>query len=485
MSIKFNRTSWRTASLFPRSALAYLRDMSRVVAAGRLALHPAITIKQFMITGLFPVALLISWSVNASPEIQTWETSNGVPVYYVHAPELPMVDIQVVFDAGSSRDGDKPGLAMLTTGLLSQGAGGKDADAISNGFESLGAVYGADTGYDSSSVSLRSLTEEDLLTSALANLELVMTQPDFPKEALERRRSRTLIGLRSKQQSPGALAQDAFMEAVYNAHPYARPSEGTEESIKAISREDVVGFFKQYFVASNAMVAMVGAVDRARAEAIAEQLTSVLPKGEKPEALPGVSMLDESSKVFIEHPSAQTHILVGQPGITRDDPDYFPLYVGNHILGGGGMVSRLFEEVREKRGLSYSAYSYFSPMRFKGPFIAGLQTKTEQADEALSVLFDNIRQFIDKGPTAEELDASKKNITGGYPLRIDSNGKILSYVTVIGFYGLPLDYLEDFNDKVNAVTVEEIRDAFKRRVLPDKLVTVMVGTPAEEDKKGS
>ncbi|MEQ8938555.1 MAG: pitrilysin family protein, partial [Gammaproteobacteria bacterium] len=235
--------------------------------------------------------MLISWSVNASPEIQTWETSNGVPVYYVHAPELPMVDIQVVFDAGSSRDGDKPGLAMLTTGLLSQGAGGKDADAISNGFESLGAVYGADTGYDSSSVSLRSLTEEDLLTSALANLELVMTQPDFPKEALERRRSRTLIGLRSKQQSPGALAQDAFMEAVYNAHPYARPSEGTEESIKAISREDVVGFFKQYFVASNAMVAMVGAVDRARAEAIAEQLTSVLPKGEKPEALPGVSML--------------------------------------------------------------------------------------------------------------------------------------------------------------------------------------------------
>ena len=393
---------------------------------------------------VFALLFIGSGYVNASPVIQTWETSNGVPVYYVHAPELPMVDIQVVFDAGSSRDGDKPGLAMLTTGLLSQGAGGKDADAISTGFESLGAVYGADTGYDSSSISLRSLTEEDLLASALANMELVMTQPDFPEDALERRRSRTLIGLRSKQQSPGSLAQDVFMEAVYNSHPYSKPSEGTEESVKAVTRKDVVGFFEQYFVASNAMVAMVGAVDRDRAEAIAEQLTSVLPKGEKPAALPEVSSLEDSSRVFI--------------------PDYFPLYVGNHILGGGGMVSRLFEEVREKRGLSYSAYSYFSPMRFKGPFIAGLQTKTEQADEALSVLLDNIRQFIDNGPTEEELVASKKNITGGYPLRIDSNGKILSYVTLIGFYGLPLDYLDKFNDKVNAVTVEQIRDAFERRV---------------------
>lgn len=437
------------------------------------------------LASLCALLFLTSGAVSASPEIQTWETSNGVPVYYVHAPELPMVDIQLVFDAGSSRDGDKPGLAMLTTGLMSQGAGGKDADAISSGFESLGAVFGADTGYDSSSMSLRSLTEEDLLASALANLELVMTQPDFPKDALERRRSRTLIGLRSKQQSPGSLAQDAFMEAIYNSHPYANPSEGTEESIKAISRKDVVGFFKQYFVASNAMVVMVGAVDRAKAEAIAEQVASVLPKGEKPAPLPEVNGLDESEKVVIEHPSAQTHILVGQPGIKRGDADYFPLYVGNHILGGGGMVSRLFEEVREKRGLSYSAYSYFSPMRFKGPFIAGLQTKTEQADEALSVLFENIRKFIDKGPTEEELLASQKNITGGYPLRIDSNGKILSYVTVIGFYGLPLDYLEKFNDEVNAVTVEQIRDAFERRVLPDKLVTVMVGAPVKEDKQGS
>ena len=437
------------------------------------------------ITGLFILFFFSSGIAHAAPKIETWQTSNGVEVYYVHAPELPMLDIQIVFDAGSSRDGDKPGLATLTTGLLSQGAGGKDADAISSGFESLGAIYSADTGYDSSSVGLRSLTDETLLAKALTNLELVITKPDFPTDALERRRARTLIGLRSKQQSPGSLARDAFMDAIYNSHPYATPSEGTEESIKSISRADVQAFFNKYYVANNAMVAMVGAVDRARAEAIAEQLTSILPSGNKPAPLPEVNALQDANRIFIEHPSAQTHILVGQPGIKRGDPDYFPLYVGNHILGGGGMVSRLFSEVREKRGLSYSAYSYFSPMRFQGPFIAGLQTKTEQADEALSVLLENINQFIDKGPSNDELVASKRNITGGYPLRIDSNSKILSYVTVIGYYGLPLNYLETFNEQVNAVTVAQIRDAFKRRLMPDKLVTVLVGTPAKEGKQDS
>ena len=432
-----------------------------------------------------PLLLSLSWSVQASPDIQHWQTSKGTDVYYVYAPELPMLDLQIVFDAGSSRDGDKPGLAMLTNGLLAQGADGLDADAISQGFESLGAVYGSDTGYDSSSVQLRSLTEKDLLSKALSNLKKVISKPDFPKDALERRRSRTLIGLRSKQESPGALAQDAFMAALYKSHPYAQPSDGTEESIKSITRDDISAFYKKHYVASNAMVAMVGAIDRQQAEAIAEDLVNSLEQGKKAEPLEKVKDLDKADTIFIEHPSAQTHILVGQPGVKRGDPDYFPLYVGNQILGGGSMVSRLFEEIREKRGLSYSAYSYFSPMRFEGPFIAGLQTKTEQVNEALSLLMENIKQFIDNGPTENELVAAKKNITGGYALRIDSNSKILGYVVVIAYYGLPLDYLETFNAKIEAVTIEQIKDAFKRRITPDKLITVMVGSSAEEKKEGS
>jgi zinc protease len=436
-----------------------------------------------MMKVVFTLLLISSWSVQASPKIETWKTSKGTPVYYVHAPELPMVDMEIVFDAGGSRNGDLPGLAGLTNGLLSQGAGGLDADAISQAFESLGANYGSDSGYDSASVSLRTLTEEKLLTKAIENLKRVVSKPDFPNDALERRRARTLIGLQAKQQSPGALAQEAFMKAIYQSHPYANPTDGTEESIKAIKRENIISFYKKYYVASNAMVAIVGAVDRKQAEQIAEELVSELPQGKKAEPLQKVEDLKKAETIFIEHPSAQTHILVGQPGVTRGDPDYFPIYVGNHVLGGGGMVSRLFEEIREKRGLSYSAYSYFSPMRFKGPFIAGLQTRSDQVDEALSVLMDNLNQYIETGPTEDELMKSKKNITGGYALRVDSNSKILNYVVVIAYYGLPLDYLDTFNANVEAVTIDQIKDAFKRRLTPDKLVTVMVGAPAEKKEE--
>ena len=415
-------------------------------------------------------------TVLASPNIEYWITSTGAEVYYVHAPELPMVDIQIVFDAGSSRDEDALGIAMLTNSLLADGANGDDADKISNDFESLGAIYAADIGYDSASLQLRSLTESELLKSAIANLKKVLSAPDFPTDALERRQSQMLIGIKAKQQSPAAIAKDAFMKATYQSHPYAKPSEGTETSVKAINRKDIVSFYKKHYTAKNSMIAIVGAVSHELAKQISEDISAGFQDGEKASSIRAVENLEEPQSIFIEYPSAQTHILVGQPGMKRGDPDYFSLYVGNHILGGGGMVSRLFEEVREKRGLSYSAYSYFSPMLFKGPFTAGLQTKTDQADEAISVLLENIKNYIEQGPTEEELIAAKKNITGGYPLRIDSNSKILDYVVVIGYYKLPLDYLETFNNNVEAVTIESIKDAFKRRLSPDKLVMVKVGT---------
>jgi zinc protease len=166
---------------------------------------------------------------------------------------------------------------------------------------------------------------------------------------------------------------------------------------------------------------------------------------------------------------------MGQPGVRRGDPDYFALYVGNQILGGGGLVSRISEEVREKRGLSYSAYSYFLPMRADGPFVLGLQTRNDSADEALKVLRQTLVDFRNDGPTGKELEAAKRNITGGFPLKIDSNSDILGYIAMIGFYKLPLDYLDTFNGKIEAVTAKQIRDAFQRRVDPDRMVTVTVG----------
>jgi zinc protease len=204
-------------------------------------------------------------------------------------------------------------------------------------------------------------------------------------------------------------------------------------------------------------------------------LVAKLPSGSAAAALPPVAAMTEAKTTRIEHPSTQSHVIMGQPGMNRTDPDYFALYVGNHILGGNGLVSRISDEVREKRGLSYSAYSYFMPMREKGPFILGLQTRTDKTGEALQVLQDTLKKYLEQGPTQKELTASKKNITGGFALRVDSNKSIVGYLAMIGFYGLPLDYLDTFIQRVDAVTLDQIKDAFKHRVDPAKMVTVIVG----------
>jgi zinc protease len=227
------------------------------------------------------------------------------------------------------------------------------------------------------------------------------------------------------------------------------------------------------------VVALMGDVSRQQAEAIAQQLTASLPQGGVAAVLPAVIGKISASEQRIAHPASQSHILIGAPGIARNDADYFPLYVGNYILGGGGFVSRLMDEVREKRGLAYSVYSYFMPMQQPGAFQIGLQTKKEQADEALKLVRETVSTFVEKGVTEKELRAAKDNIIGGFPLRIDSNKKILDYLSVIGFYQLPLTYLDDFTGKVDKVTTKQIHDAFKRRVDPAAMATVVVGAPEE------
>ena len=415
-------------------------------------------------------------AVWSSPHIVHWQTTGGSRVFFVESRELPIVDIQVLFDAGTARDpAAKNGLALLANSLLDEGAGGLDATEISFEFERLGALYRAEVGYDSASVSLRSLSDPALLEPALLNLRRVIAAPAFLDKAVDRQKQRIRLGIQRKQQSPADIARDAYTAAIYRDHPYALPNDGTLESVASLNRQDIVDFHRRFYAARNAVLAIVGDLTREQAETLAEELTGALAEGQELNPLPAVTQLEQQDEIRIEHPSSQVHVLLGQPGIRRGDHDYFPLYVGNHILGGGGFVSRLYEEVREKRGLSYSAYSYFSPRREQGPFIAGLQTRGGQQEQALQVIRETIRTFINQGPTPEELDSARKNISGGFPLRLDSNSKILGYVAMIGFYGLPLDYLDTFIEKVNAVTIEQIRDAFKRRLQPDRFVTVMVG----------
>ena len=433
--------------------------------------------------------LVVFWPDTASREIskikhktvniQQWQTKNGVRVLYVYAPELPMLDIQVIFDAGSARDAKKPGLASLANGMLSHGAISGDEvlsiDDISERFENVGARFGAGASKDNAKVSLRSLTDKNWLPGAMDTLQAVINNPTFDENELERVRKQLLVGFERRKQSPASIVNEEFYKAIYQNHPYALPGIGIEQSIKEISRDDLINFHKQFYVVANALVTIVGDVNKEQAQQLAEKIVGQLPPGEKAASIPDVKDLTEAVSLHKEHPSSQTHIMVGQPGLHRKDKDYFVLYVANHILGGSGFGSRIMTEIREKRGLAYSSYSYFAPMLRRGPFTLGMQTSNKHTTQALDVLNETLTTFIKEGPSEKELIHAKRNITGGFPLRIDSNSDISNYLAVIGFYNLPLSYLKDFNQQIEAVTISQIKEAMQRRINPSKMVTVTVG----------
>ncbi len=425
--------------------------------------------------------LVLATSAWAGLPIQHWRTSSGAEVYFVENHELPILDVAVNFPAGSGRDvRDKAGLAGLARHMLAQGAAGLSDAEISRRMADLGAVLGGEQDQDRAAVSLRTLSSSRESAAALELFGKILQQPEFPEGVLEREKARLVSGLREAATQPESIADKAFTDALYGDHPYGVANAAAPESVASIRREDLQRFYQTHYRADGAVIAMIGDVSREAAAQIAEMLTAGLPKGTRAVTLPPPVPYPAQAKIArIAHPASQSHILLGYPGIKRGDPDYFPLYVGNYILGGGGFVSRLTEEVREKRGLVYSVYSYFMPLAELGPFQIGLQTKREQSAEALKVVKDTLAGFIKDGPTAREMKAAKDNIIGGFPLRIDSNGKILSYLSVIGFYHLPLTYLDDFNKQVGKVTAAQVKDAFARRLKPDGMVTVIVGTDAK------
>ncbi|MCQ8104409.1 insulinase family protein [Methylomonas sp. SURF-2] len=428
---------------------------------------------RFNLIGLF--LLVLSQTSWANVAIQHWQTSQGTRVYFVQTPSLPMVDIRVVFDAGSARDDAQFGLAALTSAMLDTGAGDWNADQIANRFDAVGAAFSVGVSEDMAWLSLRSLTEKVFFDQAFDTFASILSRPLFNDEDFQREKSRTLAGLKHREESPGALAGIAFSKALYREHPYAHPEEGMVETVAGFEAEDLKAFYKKYYVSANAIVVIVGDLQKSRAEQLAEKLMAGLPVGEKPAEIPPVTMPTQAAVQRIDFPSSQTHVLAGMPGTHRKDPDYFALYVGNHILGGGSLVSRLFDEVREKRGLAYSASSQFMPLYREGPFVMSLQTRNDQTGQAIKVMNETLSDFIEKGPTEAELQAAKKNITGGFALRTDNNAKLTDYVSMIGFYQQPLDYLDQFPAKVDAVSVADIQDAFRRRIRPEWLQTVTVG----------
>ena len=424
--------------------------------------------------------LALAWALAApaaaAPRIEHWRTDAGVAAYFIAAPQIPMLDVQVLLDAGSGRDGALPGLARLSVGLLADGAGDWDAAAVARRFEDVGARYGSEVHPDRAAVTLRTLTEPAAWREqALDAFVRVLAAPHFPAAELERRRAQMQTALRKLDEDPGAVAQRAFHAAVYPGHPYGAPAGGTAASLAAIGRDDVAAFHRAHFAAGGAVIALVGAIDRAEAERIAARLGRALPAGPAPAALPAPPPIPAARTIRIPHPSTQAHVLLGQQGVARGAPDHFPLYLGNYSLGGGGFSSRLMRDLRGERGLVYSVYSYFSPLRHPGPFRLGFQTRGDQSGEALAAARAQLDRFVADGPTAAELEHARRGMALGFPLRIASNASMIGYLAMIGYYGLPLDYLDTWTERIEAIEREQIAAAFRRTLEPARRITVIVG----------
>lgn len=424
--------------------------------------------------------MLLESAALAGLPIAHWSTSTGARVYFVESHALPMLDVSVEFAAGSSRDvASKSGAGSMTLRLMRMGAAGMDENSISEQLADVGAVLGSSFDVDRAGVSLRTLSHKQFREPALDIMSTLLARPTFPDGILARESQRVLAGLKEARMKPETLGGRALSRMVFGDHPYQLPGAGEIETLGAITRQDLVDFHARYYRAPGAVIALIGDITRAEAAAIAEQLTAALPTGAPPPAIPTVPARTQSELRNIPHDASQAHILLGTPGMKRGDPDYSPLFVGNYILGGGGFNSRLTYELREKRGLTYGIYSALSPYREAGAFLISMQTRREKAEEALQVIRDTVQEFLDNGPTEEELAGAKQNLIGGFPLRIDSSRKILDYLAVIGFYELPLDYLDQFTARIAEVTREQIKDAFYRRIDLARMATVVVGGEAK------
>ncbi len=437
-------------------------------------------LKKLWLIGFF----LIAGSAHAALNIQHWTLSNGARVYFVENHTIPILDVNVDFDAGSRRDpAGKAGTASLTNGMLARGIraatlpdGSHEPELseaeISDALADVAAQRGGGPGIDRSGMGVRTLSSAAERDQSIRLLARLLAHPSMPETLLARDKARTIASIKESLTKPEYIADKSFWRLAYGSHPYG--TETTVETVESINRDDLLAFHRRHYVANRAVVSIIGDINRDQAQAIATELTRRLPQGEPLSPLPDVAPATGTEQ-RIPHPASQAHILIGTPALSRGDPDFFALTVGNYILGGGGFVSRISREVREQRGLAYSSYSYFSPMAQSGPYQAGLQTRKDQTDEALQVVRDTIAQFLRNGPTDAELKAAKDNLIGGFPLRIDNNRKILDNLAMIGYHQLPLDYLDTWTAQVNKVTIADIRAAFARKLSMDRLVTVVVG----------
>ena len=419
------------------------------------------------------LSINISFAASVA-NIQHWQTKNGIPVYFIQAKQIPMLDLAVVFKAGAVYDGKNKGLANLTNAMLNEGAGKYNVNQLAEQFDNVGAQFSNQVGKEMSVIGLRTLTTEKMLQPALKLFSIILRQPSFPQKSISRLKKQMLIDLKYSQQQPNYLASRAFAKAIWGSHPYANPVDGSLQTIPHLSRKNIKQFYRHYYVAKNAMLAMVGDVSLVQAHKIAEQLVGKLPVGKAAAVIPIVKN-NVPKEQHINFASSQNAILIGEVGVKHNSSDHFPLLVGNYIFGGGGLNSILMQNVREKYGLTYGIYSQFSSLSQRGTFVISLRSRNDQAKRAIELSKQYLQNYLQQGPTAKELRAAKEFLIGSFPLAISSNSALLQNLLYIGYYHLPLNFLDTYRDKIASVTALQIKTAFRRHLKMKRLVTISVG----------
>ncbi|WEK05407.1 MAG: pitrilysin family protein [Candidatus Devosia phytovorans] len=423
-------------------------------------------------------ALLLASILPAHAEVQFQQITSpgGVEAWLVEDYSVPIITIRFAFDGGAAQDpAGKEGLASLMTTLFDEGAGDLDSEAYQIALDEAGAEMGFGSDKDTISGTMRLLADER--EAALDLLTLAVQQPRFDQDPINRMRAQLLSSLAADAQNPATAAQKLWNETLFGSHPYARPSEGTPETLKSITAEDLRASYDAMFARSNLHVAIVGAITAEDAEAVLDQVFGDLPAEASLTAVEDIAPA-LGKDLAVEYPLPQTNIFMAYPGVGLDDPDFFAARVMSEILGGGSVISRLNAEVREKRGLTYGVSASLANMRHSSNLMVSTSTRADRAPETLSVIEDVITRLVEEGPTEEELAAVKKYMIGSAALQeFSSSSAIASTLVGLQLWDLGIDYLPRRTEMIKAVTAEQVQ-AVAKRLLTEKPAIMLLGPKA-------
>ncbi|NNJ67708.1 MAG: insulinase family protein [Boseongicola sp.] len=421
------------------------------------------------------MALAMAAPLKAAVEIQEVTSPGGIEAWLVQENSIPFVSLEIRFLGGASLDPEgKRGVGKLMTGLIEEGAGDLDAAAFAEARDGLAASFGFSIQDDALSVSVRMLTENrdeavELLREALVN-------PRFDEDAIERVRAQLLSGIRSDLTDPNWIANRTFDDMVYGDHPYGSSSDGSLESVAALTRDDIVAAFRAIVARERVYVGASGDISADELGLLLDRLLGDLP--EKAGPLPGPAEVTVSGGVtIVPFETPQSVAFFGQPGIPRDDPDFFPAFVVNEIFGGAGLNARLSEEVRVKRGLTYGIGSYLVNFNDADMLLGRFASANDRVAEAIDVVKEEWARIAENGVTQPKLDGAKTYLTGAYPLRFDGNGPIARILVGMQTIGLTPDYIATRNERIEAVTLDDIKRVAARLYQPENLRFVVVGQP--------